>query len=150
MKKQVLLSLVVLFALALASCAPAATVAAPDTSITAGTPEVETTKNAEENAPAPEENTELTVAAPATAPAAPAAAPTFTGEIKIANLSPLSGPVPTFGTSTTNGFNMAIDEWNAKGGVLGMKIIPDVADSQCTADPAVNAANKVIGQDGVH
>jgi branched-chain amino acid transport system substrate-binding protein len=44
---------------------------------------------------------------------------------------------------------MAIDEWNAKGGVLGMKIVPIVEDSQCTPDPAVNAANKVIDQDGV-
>ena len=78
-----------------------------------------------------------------------ACGPKAAKEIKIANLSPLSGPVPTFGTSTTNGFNLAVEEWNAKGGVLGMKIVPVVEDSQCTADPAVNAANKVIDQDGV-
>ena len=78
-----------------------------------------------------------------------ACGPKAAKEIKIANLSPLSGPVPTFGTSTTNGFNFAVEEWNAKGGVLGMKIVPVVEDSQCTADPAVNAANKVIDQDGV-
>ena len=78
-----------------------------------------------------------------------ACGPKTAKEIKIANLSPLSGPVPTFGTSTTNGFNLAVEEWNAKGGVLGMKIVPVVEDSQCTADPAVNAANKVIDQDGV-
>jgi len=78
-----------------------------------------------------------------------ACAPKAAG-IKIANLSPLSGPVPTFGESTTNGFNFAVDEWNAKGGVLGQQIIPVVEDSQCTPDPAVNAANKVIDQDGVH
>ena len=45
---------------------------------------------------------------------------------------------------------MAIGEWNAKGGVLGKKIVPIVEDSQCTPDPAVNAANKVIDQDKVH
>jgi len=78
-----------------------------------------------------------------------ACGPKAAKEIKIANLSPLSGPVPTFGTSTTNGFNLAVEEWNAKGGVLGAKIVPVVEDSQCTADPAVNAANKVIDQDGV-
>ena len=33
---------------------------------------------------------------------------------------------------------------------LGKKIVPFVEDSQCTADPAVNAANKVIDQDKVH
>jgi branched-chain amino acid transport system substrate-binding protein len=113
MKKNVLLSLVVLFALALAACAPAA---------------------AEEAAPAAEE-------------AAPAEEG---GTIKIANLSPLTGPVPTFGASTKNGFEMAVEEWNAKGGVIGKTIEPIVEDSQCTADPAVNAANKVIDQDGVH
>jgi len=125
MKKQVLLSLVVLFALALAACAPAAAPA--------------------EEAPAAE-----APAAEAPAAEAPAAeAPAMPTEIKIANLSPLSGPVPTFGTSTTNGFNLAVEEWNAKGGVLGATIVPVVEDSQCTADPAVNAANKVIDQDGV-
>jgi len=70
-------------------------------------------------------------------------------EIKIAILAPLSGAVPTFGVSTRDGALLAIDEWNAKGGVLGAKIVPVVADSQCEADPAVNAANKVIDQDKV-
>jgi len=70
--------------------------------------------------------------------------------LKVAVLAPLSGPVPTFGTSTRDGALLAIDEWNAKGGVLGLKITPIVEDSQCTPDPAVNAANKVINQDKVH
>jgi len=71
------------------------------------------------------------------------------GEIKVAILAPLSGPVPTFGVSTRDGALLAIEEWNAKGGVLGKKIVPIVEDSQCTPDPAVNAANKVIDQDKV-
>jgi branched-chain amino acid transport system substrate-binding protein len=71
-------------------------------------------------------------------------------ELKLAVLAPLSGPVPTFGVSTRDGALQAIDEWNAKGGVLGMKITAIVEDSQCTPDPAVNAANKVIDQDKVH
>ncbi|MCL4368796.1 MAG: ABC transporter substrate-binding protein [Actinobacteria bacterium] len=70
--------------------------------------------------------------------------------LKVAILAPLSGAVPTFGVSTRDGALMAIDEWNAKGGVLGMKIEPIVADSQCTPDPAVSAANKVIDTDKVH
>lgn len=72
------------------------------------------------------------------------------GDLKVAILAPLSGPVPTFGVSTRDGALLAIEEWNAKGGVLGMKIVPIVEDSQCTPDPAVNAANKVIDQDKVH
>ena len=80
--------------------------------------------------------------------AAPAAKPA--GDLKMAVLAPLSGPVPTFGVSTRDGALMAIEEWNAKGGVNGQKIVPIVEDSQCTPDPAVNAANKVIDQDKVH
>jgi branched-chain amino acid transport system substrate-binding protein len=69
--------------------------------------------------------------------------------IKIGLLAPLSGAVPTFGLSTQEGVQLAVKEWNAKGGVLGQKIELVVADSQCSADPAVNAANKLIDQDGI-
>ncbi|MFB3819471.1 MAG: ABC transporter substrate-binding protein [Candidatus Methylomirabilales bacterium] len=69
--------------------------------------------------------------------------------VKVAILAPLSGPVPTFGVMTRDGALLAIEEWNAKGGVLNKKITPVVEDSQCTPDPAVNAANKVIDQDKV-
>jgi branched-chain amino acid transport system substrate-binding protein len=92
---------------------------------------------------APAAPTTAPAAAPTSAPAAPAE-----GALKVAILAPLSGAVPTFGVSTRDGALMAIDEWNAKGGVLGKQIEAVVADSQCSADPAVNAANKVIDQDG--
>jgi branched-chain amino acid transport system substrate-binding protein len=69
--------------------------------------------------------------------------------VKVALLAPLSGPVPTFGVMTRDAALMAIDEWNAKGGVLGKKITAVVEDSQCTRDPAIRAANKVIDQDKV-
>ena len=70
--------------------------------------------------------------------------------LKIAILAPLSGPVPTFGVSDRDGALLAIKQWNDAGGVLGMQIQAIVEDSQCTPDPAVNAANKVIDQDKVH
>jgi branched-chain amino acid transport system substrate-binding protein len=69
--------------------------------------------------------------------------------IKIGILAPLSGPVPTFGVMTRDGALLAIEEWNAKGGLLGKKLAAVVEDSQCTPDPAVNAANKLIDQDKV-
>jgi branched-chain amino acid transport system substrate-binding protein len=72
------------------------------------------------------------------------------GTIKIAVLAPMSGQVATFGDSTAKGAQLAVEEWNAKGGVLGKKIEVSINDSQCSADPAVNAANKVIQQDKVH
>ena len=70
--------------------------------------------------------------------------------LKVAILAPLSGPVPTFGVSTRDGALLAIKQWNDAGGVLGIQIQAIVEDSQCTPDPAVNAANKVIDQDKVH
>jgi branched-chain amino acid transport system substrate-binding protein len=70
--------------------------------------------------------------------------------VKVAVLAPLSGAVPTFGVSTRDGALMAIDEWNAKGGVLGKQIEAIVEDSQCSPDPAIAAANKVVDTDKVH
>jgi branched-chain amino acid transport system substrate-binding protein len=89
------------------------------------------------------------VAMLATACAGAGGGATTGGDVKVAVLAPLSGPVPTFGVMTRDGALLAIEEWNAKGGVLGKKIVPVIEDSQCTPDPAVNAANKVIDQDKV-
>ena len=125
----VFLSLLVIASMLLAACAtPAAT-------------------------PAPTEPPAVQPPAETEPPAAEPTAPPAAAEgdvIKVAILAPLSGPVPTFGASTRDGALFAIDEWNARGGVLGKQIQAIVEDSQCTPDPAVNAANKVINQDQVH
>jgi branched-chain amino acid transport system substrate-binding protein len=71
------------------------------------------------------------------------------GTLKIAVLAPMSGDVATFGQSTRDGAMLAVEEWNAKGGVNGKTIEVVVEDSQCNAEAAVSAANKVIDQDGV-
>ena len=72
----------------------------------------------------------------------------FTGEpLKLGLLAPLGGEVPAFGQSTVEGVQLAVKEWNAKGGVLGRQIELLVKDSQCAADPAVNAANKLVDQE---
>ncbi len=92
----------------------------------------------------------ILIAAMLLAACTPAGGASAPKEIKIAVLAPLSGAVPTFGVSTKEGALLAINEWNAKGGVLGAKITAIVEDSQCSPDPAVNAANKVINQDQVH
>jgi branched-chain amino acid transport system substrate-binding protein len=95
---------------------------------------------------APAEPAEPAEPAATEAPAEPAPS---AEALKVAILAPLSGANPTFGASTRDGALLAIEEWNAKGGVLGHQIEAVVADSQCEADPAVNAANKVIDQDKV-
>jgi branched-chain amino acid transport system substrate-binding protein len=82
------------------------------------------------------------------APAAEEPAAETGGTIKVALLAPLTGAVPTFGQSTKEGAELAVKEWNEKGGLLGKQIELIVEDSQCEADPGVNAANKVINQDG--
>ncbi len=70
--------------------------------------------------------------------------------LKVAILAPLSGDVATFGESTRDGALLAIEEWNERGGVLGREIEAIVEDSQCQAEAAVSAGNKVIDQDGVN
>ena len=130
MKTVKVLFIISMLVAILASCAPAATQA----------PAAPAAEAPAAEAPAAE-------APAAEAPAAPAAP---AGELKLAVLAPLSGPVPTFGEMTRDGALLAIEEWNAKGGVLGSNVVAVVEDSQCTPDPAVNAANKVISQDGVH
>ena len=70
-------------------------------------------------------------------------------EIKVGVLCGLTGPAPSFGQSEKDGIMLAINEWNAKGGVNGQKIVPVVEDGQCDATASVNAANKVLNQDKV-
>jgi len=65
----------------------------------------------------------------------------------------LIGPSQTgdaFEAGLYNGAQMAIEEWNAKGGVLGMKIVPVVADSHEDPAAAAAAARNVIDTEHVH
>jgi branched-chain amino acid transport system substrate-binding protein len=69
--------------------------------------------------------------------------------LAIGILAPLTGPVATFGTSTRDGAQLAIDEWNARGGVLNRKVVPILADGQCDGNAGVSASNQLIHQDHV-
>ncbi|MFP4393826.1 MAG: ABC transporter substrate-binding protein [Anaerolineales bacterium] len=74
-----------------------------------------------------------------------------TGEpIRIAMLAAMSGDVKTFGEGTKRGVEMAINEWNAQGGVLGREVEFIIGDTKCDAQEAANVANKVINQDNVN
>jgi branched-chain amino acid transport system substrate-binding protein len=70
-------------------------------------------------------------------------------DLKVGVIAALTGPAPSFGLSMKEGVMLAVQEWNAKGGVLGKQIVPIIEDGQCDAAAAVNAANKVINQDKV-
>ena len=88
-------------------------------------------------------------AAPAAAPtSAAAAAPTASaatsgGTIQIAWAGPLTGDVAEQGQGYVNGIQMAFDEWNAKGGVLGKKLVLKPEDEACDPKQAATVATKI-------
>ncbi len=59
-----------------------------------------------------------------------------------------TGADAQIGLSMLNGSQIAIDEWNAKGGVLGKKIETIVLDDEGKSDKAVNIA-QTLSDDGV-
>ncbi|MBL7200828.1 MAG: ABC transporter substrate-binding protein [Anaerolineae bacterium] len=69
--------------------------------------------------------------------------------VKLALLYPMTGPVPTYGQSSQEGSELAIQQWNDAGGLLGGDIEWVVADTGCDGATATDAANKVIDQDKV-
>lgn len=78
-------------------------------------------------------------------PAAAAAAET----IKIGYPMPLSGPASVYGVPVTKGAEMAVQEINASGGVLGRKLELLTRDSKASADEAVRLARELIIKDNV-
>ena len=59
-----------------------------------------------------------------------------------------TGSDAQIGTSMLNGSQIAIDEWNAKGGVLGKHIDTIVLDDEGKSDKAVTIA-QTLSDDGV-
>lgn len=64
--------------------------------------------------------------------------------IKIGFGGPLSGPQTEIGKKALGGVQLAAEEVNAKGGVLGKKIEVIPADDEGKPEGAVNAANSLI------
>ena len=58
-------------------------------------------------------------------------------EIIIGAIAPVTGEAATFGVSSKNGFDMAVADWNAKGGILGKQLKLAFADDK--GDPAEGA-----------
>ena len=71
------------------------------------------------------------------------------GPIKIGFPIPLSGPTATYGVPILKGAELAVDEINAKGGVLGRKLELLPRDSKANADEAVRLARELIIRDNV-
>jgi len=70
-------------------------------------------------------------------------------DIKIGLQAPLTGPAATDGRSVKIAAEMAIEDINAAGGVLGQKLELVTYDDQAKPDQAIFTANKLIGEDGV-
>lgn len=77
------------------------------------------------------------------------ACPAGGGGVKVGLLFPMTGPVPTYGQSSQEGAELALNQWNAKGGLLGKEVEWVLADGGCDGATATDAANKLIDQDKV-
>jgi len=77
------------------------------------------------------------------------AAPASKGEILIGNIQDLSGMTAAWGEGQTNGAQIAVDEINAKGGLLGRKVKLITYDFKGQVPESINAYNRLTGQDKV-
>src|SRR5260221_7077339 len=70
-------------------------------------------------------------------------------QIKIGAVSCISGPLSAFGVSSIRGARMAIEEVNAKGGVLGQQVNLVVDDNSSKAGETARITRKFLSQDNV-
>ena len=66
------------------------------------------------------------------------------GTINLADVAELSGSGATVGTNWKNGIDLAVEEINAKGGILGAKIVVTHADTQSNAGTAKAQGQKAL------
>jgi len=69
------------------------------------------------------------------------------GTIKIGVIAPMTGDVKTFGDSTKNGFELAIEQAGKKAGNIAIETV--IGDDRNDPTEGVNIATKFITQDGV-
>src|SRR5260221_12494872 len=88
------------------------------------------------------------VATPGGAGAAIMTMPAFaqSGPIKVGTIFPLSGPAGPNGQAATNAVKIAAEMINAKGGVLGRKIVVVSKDDESTPAVGVTRANEMAAE----
>jgi branched-chain amino acid transport system substrate-binding protein len=69
--------------------------------------------------------------------------------IRIGAAGPMTGDQSKMGVDLRNAVELAVAEWNVRGGVLGKKIIMLAGDDQADPKQAVSIANKFINQQAV-
>jgi len=73
----------------------------------------------------------------------------FAADIKVGVAAALTGPAAKYGVAIKNGFTLAADEINGKGGINGNKIALVAEDEQGKKEEAINVFKKLIFQDKV-
>jgi branched-chain amino acid transport system substrate-binding protein len=74
--------------------------------------------------------------------------PAAWADITIGLIAPLTGPVAAYGDQVKNGAQAAVDTINKNGGILGEKVVLQLADDAGDPKQGVSAANGLVG-DGV-
>jgi branched-chain amino acid transport system substrate-binding protein len=78
-----------------------------------------------------------------------AAGGSYAADVKLGLAAALTGPAAKYGVAAKNGFTLALDEINAKGGVNGNKLMLVTEDEQGKKEEAINAFKKLIFQEKV-
>ena len=69
--------------------------------------------------------------------------------IRIGAILPISGPIAAYGAKTRDAIKLAVEEINAKGGILGKKLELIVEDDETNPEKAYNAFKKLAKSDRV-
>lgn len=70
-------------------------------------------------------------------------------QVKIGVFGPMTGDAAAYGQSERKAVDLAIKQWNAKGGVLGQKIVAIYGDDEGKPAEAVTVAQRLVTRDGV-
>ncbi len=65
-------------------------------------------------------------------------------EVKVGVAMAVTGPIPSLVAPMVEAAQIAINDINSKGGVLGQDLVAPLVDSQCSPQPAVDAVEKLI------
>jgi branched-chain amino acid transport system substrate-binding protein len=76
--------------------------------------------------------------------------PTGPDEIRIGMIGPLTGPVAQYGNAMKTAIELAVEEINNDGGILGAPVKLIIEDDASVPSQSVSAAEKLCTQDEVH
>jgi len=67
-------------------------------------------------------------------------------DVTIGYAGPLTGQLAALGDQVRRGTDLAVADLNAKGGILGQKVVIEYGDDQCDPKQAVSVANQFVGK----